>query len=187
MNTSDIVNDTKFLGRDFMVWLWFRSERNSGFFHLENGEEIELWFDGSMILQSERDGRIETISCTGEQSRFLEARYALSEFKKIIKAKIKLIAGDNAWSFSIDDTWFNFRGMRLPHVTLDQHEDPDAIFYERIGLIEKAVSIMDRLFALYTTVRTSGEWENEEMPAIRKWITHNPINTIANKNDYPAP
>ena len=185
MNTSDIVNDTKFLGRDFLVWLWFRSEKNSVFFQLENGEKIELWFDGSMMLQAERDGKIETISCTGEQSRFLEARYALSEFKKIIKAKIKLIAADDVWSFSIDDTWFNFRGMRLPSVMHDQHEDLDGIFYERIALIEKAVSLMDRLFALYIIVRTSKEWENEELPAIRKWIGHSPHspNNIVNQND----
>ena len=182
MNTSDIVNNTKFFGRDFMVWLWFRSEKNGGFFHLRNEEEIELWFDGSMILQAEKDGKIETISCTGEQSRFLEARYALSEFKKIIKGKIKLISGDDVWSFSLDDTWFNFRGMRLPHVVQDQNEDPDGVFYERIGLIEKAVSIMDRLFAHYITIRTSAEWENEELPAIREWITHNPNNTV-DQND----
>ena len=183
MNTSDIANDTKFLGRDFLVWLWFRSEKNNGFFQLGNGEEIELWFDGSMILQSEREGKTETISCTGEQSRFLEARYALSELKKITKAKIKLMAGDSAWSFSIDDTWFNFRGMRLPHVMQDQHEDPDGIFYERMVLIEKAVSIMDRLFGLYIIIRTSEKWENEELPAIRKWIDHNSTDSMINQND----
>ena len=43
----------EFLGRDFLVWLWFKSETNGGKFDLNEIGLIDLSLDNKIILQSE--------------------------------------------------------------------------------------------------------------------------------------
>jgi hypothetical protein len=43
-------------------------------------------------------------------------------------------------------------------------------FYEKIFLIEEAVSAMDEIYAQFLSLRLSPEWSGEEIPALSQWI-----------------
>ncbi len=170
MSVMDEVREHESLGRDFLIWLWFNSETLGGGYDLGNGDEVELWFEGKITLRSEGDGFTETVICTGENARIREARFALKEEKKVTRAKVHLRAGDDDWSFELDSTWMNFHALKTPRVLKDQEDDPDALFYERMSLLEKPVTIMDRLFSFYLEARMSPAWETEDLPAMVNWI-----------------
>jgi recombination associated protein RdgC len=164
------VRETEFLGNEFLLWLWFRSETNRGLFDLGDKGSAELWFDGKITLQTETERGMETITCTGETPNMKEARFALAEDKKIIQAAIKLDIGDNQWSFTLDSTWMNFKTFKTPRVIQDREEDPDGIFYEKMFLIEEAVSVMNEIYQSFIKLRVSLEWGTEEHPALVKWV-----------------
>ena len=170
MNVLDEVRETEFLGRDFLTWLWFKSETEGGLFDLGDNGRVELWIDGRITLRSDTDDRMETITCTGENPLLKEARYGLSKDKKITQAHMKLIVGDDVWSFSLDSTWMNFKSFKTPRVVQDQGDDPDGLFFEKVLLIEKAVMVMDDIFSAFIALRISPEWHSEEIPALRRWI-----------------
>ena len=113
MHLLEKVRETEFLGREFLLWLWFRAETERGFFDVGEKERAEVWFDGKITLRSENEKGVETIICSGNTSNMREARFALTEEKKVVQATVKLAMGDNQWSFTLDSTWLNFTTLWL--------------------------------------------------------------------------
>lgn len=161
---------TEFLGRDFLMWLWFRSETGDGKFTVAEDDSFEIWFDSMVILQSESEERKEIIRCSGENSLLKEARFALAGNKKITQAMIKLIIEENEWSFVLDSSWLDFRTLKTPKVIQDNREDPEGLFYEKIYLVEQAVDAVNSVFEAYIRERLSPEWKSHTLPALNGWI-----------------
>ncbi|MFC1892018.1 hypothetical protein ACFLZT_06460, partial [Thermodesulfobacteriota bacterium] len=86
MDTLEKIAETEVLGRDFLVWLWFQSDTNGGMIELGEGETAEIYFDGKITLQSEGVEALEKITCSGVNPRLREARFALSEDKKVTQS-----------------------------------------------------------------------------------------------------
>lgn len=170
MDVREKVVKKAFLGKDFLVWLWFKSEINDGIIEIDDKAQAEVRLAGKITLESEDDEKNESITCFGTNSRLKEARYALTENKKITKASIKLILGEDEYSFSMDSLWMNYKSFKTPKVVQDDKDDPEGLFYEKAGLMEKAVSVMDSLFLSFIKIRLSPEWEENELPAITAWM-----------------
>ena len=169
MQLLEKVRKTEFLGREFLAWLWFRTETERGNFKL--GEKIiEIWFDGKITLQGENERGLETVTCSGESRNMKAARFALAENKEVVQATLVLHMGDNEWRFVVDSLWLNFKTFKTPKVIQDKKDDPDGLFYEKMFLIEEAVSAMDGIYAEFIRLRLSPEWAAEETPALSGWI-----------------
>ncbi len=167
MDIFELLHDKEFLGREFLTWLWFKSETQDGQFALADSKQVLLWFDDKVVLQS--DGH-EIISCQGENSALIEARHALRDGKKVTQAKIKLIMGENDWSFSLDSAWLNFKSLKTPKVMLDTREDPEGLFYEKVFLLDTPISAIEQLFTQFLEIRISDKWDKTEVTAIRRWM-----------------
>lgn len=170
MQILEMVRKTEFLGREFLLWLWYKSETEEGIFDLGDKGKAELWLEGKIMLQSETERGVEIITCEGETSDMKEARFALAEGKEIRQATVKLAIGDNRWSFVLDAAWMNLRSFKTPRVMNDSAEDPDGLFYEKAYLIEEALAAMDQIYAAFMERRLSPEWETEDRGIIGQWI-----------------
>ena len=170
MDVMEKVEKNYFLGEEFFIWLWFKSEVNHGVIEIKDKVHSEVRFAGKITLESEDDEKSESITCSGFNSRLKEARYALTENKKITQASIKIVLGDDEYSFSMDSLWMNYRSFQIPKVLQDDKDDPEGLFYEKVGLMEKVVSTMDSLFLSFIRIRLSPEWEGKELPDITAWM-----------------
>lgn len=170
MNLLERVEQAGFVGREFLVWLWYRSETNDGVFEIPELGPVELWFDGGITLKSEQGEAVETVTCSGGGSASREARFALAGGKMITRASLRLIRGEDEWTFVLDSDWLDFRSLRTPRVMQDVREDPDGLFYERIFLIEQPVAVVEALFKEFVLLRVSPGWEEDELPALEEWI-----------------
>ncbi|MBT3260433.1 MAG: hypothetical protein HN366_28935, partial [Deltaproteobacteria bacterium] len=101
MQLLEKVRKTEFLGREFLAWLWFRTETERGNFNLGD-KAIEIWFDGKITLQGENERGLETITCSGESQNMKEARFALAENKEVVQATLVFSMDDNQWTFVLD-------------------------------------------------------------------------------------
>ncbi|MEW6378567.1 MAG: hypothetical protein AB1611_03045 [bacterium] len=170
MDMVSLVREKRFLGREFLTWLWFQSDSQMGVFTPENGQPVEIWLDNKITLETDDQENVERVICHGEHSEMLEAREALSQGKKVTQASFKMCLNDAEWHFTLDDCWLNFRSCKTPKVMLDTREDPDGIFFEKIFLIQEAVRIIEQLFSQFIKIRISPEWMTVHLPAIRDWI-----------------
>jgi hypothetical protein len=158
----------EFLGREFLVWLWFRSDTHEGRFLLGDGAAVELWFDGRIVLQ--KDEGSDKVICLGESSHPREARFALADDKTITEAMLRLVIGEEEWTFILDSTWLNFRSFKTPRVAQDADKDAEGLFYEKFHLIEKALGAMEAVYASFIKLRLSPQWKKKELPALLQWI-----------------
>jgi recombination associated protein RdgC len=170
MNLAERLKKTEFLGREFLVWLWFRSEIQDGVFELGEPGEVELWLEGKMTLESDGDEHGEKVVCSGPASRMKEARFALTKNKKLTQATVRMLKGDDEWCLVLDSTWLNISSLKTPRVMQDVREDPDGLFYERMFLIEQPFSVVDALFSQFIEKRLSPEWNVTEFPELKEWI-----------------
>jgi hypothetical protein len=170
MQLLERARNSQFIGREFLVWLWFKSDIQEGRFSLGEAGDAELWFDGRIVLQSDDDDGTEKVICLGENSHLREARFALTKYKTITEAMLKLIIGDNQWSFILDSTWMNFKSFKTPKVMQDTEEDPEGLFYEKLYLIDQALSAIDFIYSSFIKIRLSPGWATIELPALLNWI-----------------
>lgn len=170
MDVLERVRQTALLGKDFMIWLWFKSENEDRHFDLGKLGIVELWFDAKIILAMENEQGHESVTCIAPNHHFKEARFALAQNKKISEATIRMRQGDDEWSFALDATWFNFKSFKGPKVIEDKEEDSDGLFYEKMLLLEKPVALMNALFRTYILLRASAAWKSHEQPALERWI-----------------
>jgi recombination associated protein RdgC len=170
MDVLDRMNATEFLGREFLTWLWCRSELQGGVFQVEGAGDVPLWIEGKVTLRSDEEGAGETVTCTGESSGFREARVALRAGKKVSQARLRLTLGDEEWTLTLDARTWDVRGMKGPKTLHDAREDPEGFFLERFGLIERVAGVLDRLLIAFVRLRASEAWHREELPAMARWI-----------------
>ncbi len=169
MQLLEKVRKTEFLGKEFLAWLWYRTETEKGSFKLGD-KTVDIWFDGKITLQGENEKGLETVTCSGESQSMKEARFALAENKEVVQATLVLDMGDNQWHFVLDSLWLNFKTFKAPKVIQDKKDDPDGLFYEKMFLIEEAVSAIDGIYTEFLKLRISPEWSGEELPALSQWI-----------------
>jgi len=170
MQILERARQTEFLGKEFLTWLWFKSETNNGLFDLEELGTAELLLDGRITLQSNGGTGVETITCVGQGPCPREARVALTENKMVTQVTLSLSSGDNEWTFSLDSAWMNFRSLKPPKTMRDRADDPEGLFYERVFLLEQPARVIDILFSTFIRLRTSPEWDTQHLPALIEWV-----------------
>ena len=170
MQLIERVRDTEFLGREFLLWLWYNSETRGGTYKMEEGD-IELWVDKKIVLRHDDDEGTEKITCSGDNPHLKEARFALSENKQVTETQLRLKIEDNEFSFILDSEWMNLKTFKTPKVVQDVDDDPDGIFYEKMFLVEQAISTVDRIFSEFIKLRISPEWNDSVKPALLEWIS----------------
>ncbi|MCG6534272.1 MAG: recombination-associated protein RdgC, partial [Syntrophales bacterium LBB04] len=160
-------------GREFLTWLWFKSEERNGMIDVTDKGEHEILFMHRLLLASGDGEYSETVICQGLHSDMKEAREALRQGKKIKEARLQLSKDEVKWEFTFKADQFQFQSLKLP-VTLNTDEeeesDREGQNMERIYLLERAIETMDQIFIMFHRLRLSAQWETNEIPRMEKWL-----------------
>ncbi|MFK7991228.1 MAG: hypothetical protein AB8I08_34750 [Sandaracinaceae bacterium] len=166
MDLLDKIEGTRFLGREFLVWLWYESERLEGVLEVDAAHSVELWLEEQLTLVYEGLERAESQLKAGMPSATPEAKEALRQGKMPTKAKMRITRGPQTWGFLFQADTLSVAGVSVPALIT---EDTDERFYERIQLIEELESMLGGLYGRFVRLRTSAQWD-EAADAIRAWI-----------------
>ncbi|MDA8160271.1 MAG: hypothetical protein M0T76_06075 [Desulfobacteraceae bacterium] len=174
MDLVDIIAEKRFLGQEFLTWLWFKSEERGGAVALPDLGDVGVLFEKHMLLEHGEGDAHEKVICQGLQAELNEARTGLRMGKKLEQARILLGQGDYEWSLTLKASVFDFRSVKVPKTMTASEEanDPAAVearLLDKIGLYEQGVRLVDELFRLYLNLRLSPEWE-AELARLRAWV-----------------
>lgn len=174
MDFLDILREKAFLGREFLTWLWFKSDVSGGNVQIPGKKTVEVIFLDRMTLDMSDVETPQTVALKGEHSELREGLAALKEGKKIEEARISLRASDNDYTMLLKATWFSFGSFRTPPILPGSEADPgegvEGKFLEKAYLIEEGMDLVDLLFEYFIKLRISDEWESTELPALHHWI-----------------
>lgn len=173
MDRAERIEATRFLGREFLVWLWWQSEEKEGVLPLPGGEPCELWLEEQLTLSTDHLlERAESKLKGGTPSLTPEAKEALRQGKTPVRAKIRVSRGPQVWTFVFDADRFAISGVQIPALVT---EESDERLYERMQLVEELEAMLGGLFETFLRLRASPAWEREALPAIRAWVRKNPF------------
>lgn len=176
-----MIRDNQWLGWDFMVWLLQRGVSGEGEFsvcrpgHLAKGEKFSAWIDDRIQFQGGgEEGGIQKVTVSGSQDSYLEAKSALKGGKRITSATICMEKDENPWKLTLKGDTFGFASFKCPQVriekdaTVDQMSEREAVFYERMFLMEQGIQMFDSLYTAFLTERLTDAW-NGRLQAIQAW------------------
>jgi hypothetical protein len=174
MDLVDLIAEKRFLGQEFLTWLWYKSEERGGTVYLPGVGDIQLVFEKHMLLEYGEGESHEKLICRGLRTELREARTGLQMGKKLEQARLHLVRGDYEWNLTLTAALFEFRNVRVPKTMAADEEssDPAAVearLLERISLVEEIMQTIHELFRIFLQVRISTGWE-QELGKIRRWV-----------------
>ncbi len=177
MDLVDLIAEKRWLGQEFLTWLWYKSEERGGSIAIEGRGDIIVAFEKHMLLESGEGDSLEKIVCSGLQAELQEARTGLQMGKKLEQARITFGFDNYEYSVTLSGCLLEYRNVKLPkteagQVDGDNPEEMEAVVLERIYLIEELTKTVNQLFTIYLTVRLGEQWRNE-LQKIRAWIGKN--------------
>ncbi|MGB4547708.1 MAG: recombination-associated protein RdgC [Syntrophales bacterium] len=172
-NPPERQTDASFLGREFLTWLWFKSEERNGRIAVPGKDDVEVHFLRRVVLESGAGEYSETVVCQGLHADLREGKAALREGKRVREARIELKRESLDWEFTFKADPFQFQSMRLPASAGENEEasDREGLILERIYRIEAAMKTMDDLFDFFLRRRLSLQWASEEVPRLKRWLS----------------
>ncbi len=165
------------LGREFLTWLWYRSETASGMFRISGSESGDDAFFVTLeqrltVTGGEGDHK-ETASVSGSFSPLLEARAGLSAGKQVNRALIRFARGELDWQMTLNAESLRINALKTPpQGKPEEGDDPDAFFLEKMYLIEQALELFDETYKQFLKVRLSPKDWSQEVKNIQAWIRH---------------
>ncbi len=177
----DLIVSNRWLGADFLLWVMYRTMNGMAEYRIsrpgpdEAGALFVAYINDRLVLSSAGENGMQKITVAGPQDRFSEVRTALLQGKVINEAAIHFEKGENFWKMTLKGEMFHFASFKSPKVkeekdnTVDAASEREALFFERMALIESGLQLFDSLLALFLTARLGPGW-NAEMEKIGEWL-----------------
>ena len=158
------------LGRDFLTWLWFRSEIENKF-STDKGEEFSVFMEQRIVVQGGEGDTVETASVSGVLSELREARMGLTTGKKVTRALVRFEQDPESWQLTLKAEDFSIGSLKTPKVegAVEKDDDPEAVFFEKVYLLEKGLDFLNTVYKAFLKLRLSDTWTGE-LTDLRKWL-----------------
>ncbi len=160
------VESTRFLGSEFLLWLWLRAELVDKPISLPELGDFEVWLDNQLTLQSDIDPNERVTVRGAAPSGSAEAREAVRAQKFPVRARVAVRHQDHDFAFVLVAPRFALASGAIPAVLAKETNDS---FVERMDLVERLLSSLDRLYGAFLEERLSDVWQRGWEPAIVSW------------------
>ena len=167
MDLVDRIETTRFLGSEFLLWLWFSRDVTGGEIFIKGRGALIVSLETQVALADPIAER-ERVSIRGiDPFGGTEAGEALSAGKLPRKVGLRIVFEQLEWVMTIDSSTLALSGVKLPAQVSQGSEE---LFYERMRLLEQIHELVTDLYACFLGVRLSPAWASDVAPALRAWV-----------------
>lgn len=194
MDLSTMIESRRFVGREFLLWLWFESEVFEATLHAKDHGSFGFWVEKRMTFSSGRESTAIKGSTPGAHR---EAKEALCRGKLPESMGFHLSRDDGEASFVLKGETLGITSLALPTVLDDEEvEEPIAAparkpkkrreadpereaeaaadiaaesFYERMRLTQSIEALVETLYRDFLALRLGAAWERDVAPRILAW------------------
>jgi hypothetical protein len=164
-------NRYRFLGNEFLTWLWFVIENDMNTLSQCDPDFVDLDVGNRMVLENRLANGKETLTIKGDAAGLEEAVLALNKGALITDLQLLYKSGPLQWSFSIKGESLSLSGMKLPESgPIESSDDVEGVILEKIYLYDKPLEFIDKIYQTFIQLRLSDAWPNTITPALKKWL-----------------
>lgn len=191
MQQVDRIEKKRFVGREFLLWLWFESELLDATLSTRKHGPFGLWLEKRLILSADK---VNTRITAPSPGLGREAKEALLAGQLPESAGIRITWRDDETGFSFKAEQLAIAGLKL-HTVLDQEPqekselieqlkgggrgrkpEPEVAddadyeeFLERMRLTQEFEGLLEALYTDFLALRLSDRWAREIVPRLRAW------------------
>ena len=175
------IKGNSWIGHDFLLWLLHRGIEITQDHtvnlpgHNKSGIKFGAWIDEKIEMAgSGGGGEAQRVMVNGSQDCYREVKSALTMGKQVTSATIYLEMAENQWKITLDSLFFTFKSFRSPGIQVEKDTPVDemsaieAVFFEKIYLIESGLQCFDSLLLEFLIVRLGTTW-NDTLADIQAW------------------
>ncbi len=199
MQLVDRIEKRRFVGREFLTWLWFESELFEATLSTKEHGSFGMWIERLIVLDA---GKAEVTRIKGvTPSASREAKEALLRGKLPQSAGLHVSMGERESSFTLKAESLGLSGLKLPAVlgagdeeaaatqalaprppprrkgkrqSVEEQQEREAdvdreAFYERMHLTRDVEGLIEALYRDFLALRLSEAWESTCVPMMRAW------------------
>ncbi len=180
-NLHTITKAKAFLGREFLGWLWYSTEKNSEGIEIQlDGEKVpvSLWVEDRLVLEGSIPVTHSSTLKGGDPGHSREAIEALGSGKTVKELRVGLeVGGVGPYSVTLSCDGINQNGLSPKSLALPidsdenaESEDIERPLEQRIYHVERFNKVLDGLFVTFIQQRNSLRWETEGLKVLRNWV-----------------
>ena len=165
-------NRYKFLGNEFLTWLWFMIETDQNRLRRYDPDLVSLNIGSRLVLENTLNNARETITIKGEDANLEEGLLSLKKGAAVTEIHLSYKSGAQHWQFSLKGESLNISNLKLPETgPVETTEDLEGTVIEKTYLAETVIGLVNNLFSHFIKLRVSNKWRNQTVSRIRKWAS----------------
>lgn len=166
MDLYQLIEAKRFLGREFLIWLWFESEVFEGEIESSSHGLLEVHLEKQITLESGLKEKEQSRLKGTQPSHTPEAREAIRQGKTPTQAKVRITRGEQEFLFVLQSDTLAMSGVKIPALLKGEEDDP---VFERLGLMEDLEAMVEGLFVDFLALRVSNNWSKVFLPTMLRW------------------
>jgi len=171
LDVSVSYNRYKFLGYEFLTWLWFLIEKERNTIKELEPDFVSLEIGNRVALENRINDSVENITIKGDDAGLEEGILALRKGAVVTELNLQYQSGDLKWQFTLKGESFSVSNLSPPDTgPVETDKDTAGVVLEKAFLYEKVMVLIDTLFNHFIRLRVSNEWNSEVVPRLKKWV-----------------
>ncbi len=171
LDVSVAYNRYKFLGHEFLTWLWYRIETDPELTQKIEPDLESLAIGNRVVLENSRHNREETITIRGDGAGLEEGLIALKKGAKVTEINLVCRSAEYEWRFNLKGESLALSGLKTPQTgKVEKKEDLEGAVLERMYLVEKVVNLTFGLYQMFMGERLDPAWDKRTVGEINRWI-----------------
>ena len=171
MDVALAYNRYKFIGNEFLTWLWFTTDSDQYFFKTVDETITSLYVGNRIVLENNINDTSEIITIKGDDAGLEEGLLSLQKGAVVIEMNLSYKTENQEWKFTLKGESLSFSGLKVPETgPVETKDDIEGMVLEKAYLYEKPIDLVNRLFNIFLKLRSSVEWNQKTVPKIKKWI-----------------
>jgi len=171
LDVSVAYNRYKFLGHEFLTWLWFMIETDKQTLLDADTELEDMYIGNRIVLANSSHNRDEIITIKGDDAGLEEGVIALQKGAKVTEINLVAKSQENEWRFNVKGESLNIGNLKTPETgRIESAEDIEGAVLEKIYLYEKMVNLTNQLYTQFIKSRVNPAWEKTVVKNISGWI-----------------
>lgn len=172
LDVSVAYEKYKFLGYEFLTWLWFVIETDPEYLRSVQPETESLDVGNRLVLENRQTGAVETVTIKGDDAGLEEARLSLKKGGMVSEINLTYRAAGQKWQFTLKGESFHISTLKIPETgPMESGEEWEGGVLERIYLYEKAITLVRQLYNSFIRLRIQNEWSNRAVPEMKNWLS----------------
>jgi len=171
LDVAVAYNRFKFLGDEFLTWLWFVIDQDPSTLKRLDPELTSFEIGNRIVLKKRHKKAVERITIKGDDADFDEAMLALRKGAMVSECNLIYRSAQQKWQFTLKGESLNLSSLKTPQTASPESQDDlAAVVLEKIFLYDKILQFLEKLYKYFIKLRISNNWQSREIELIKKWI-----------------